>query len=385
MDKVIKNKSENIILISNIGSASRKYCVYAVNKKEKTVRELFSINFDEKEFYPKVKLKDALYAFFEIAKNKFNFTVSDIDVIAERVVAAGEYFLENRIINDTYLEKLEEAEKYDTLHTKSLMEEIRQIFLIKEVCENRKIKCKFKLVGISDSTFHASIPKETHTYGLKKDKKNNFRKYGYHGISISEVVEDLKGKYKNIIVVHLGGGGSVTAVNNGKSIYNSFGMTPVSGLINLTRSGDIDPFIVLDILKSKKKAFRFLDNENYMFLDTQSVLYEQSGLFALTGERDMRDILANLKVKDKRLREKNEFALDVYITKINECVGSAFAHLGGVDALVMTGAILEKSEIFREKFLKKLSWLPVKKEDKIIMKTEEEKEMARLVLEGGFV
>ena len=385
MEKFIKNKSENIILISNIGSASRKYCVYRVNKKEKTIKELFSINFDQKEFYPKVKLENALYEFFEIAKNKFNFTVSDIDIIAERVVAVGEYFLENRIINENYLEKLEEVEKYNELHTKSLINEIRQIFLIKEVCKNRKIKTKFKLIGISDTSFHASIPKEIYTYGLKTDSKNNFRKYGYHGISMSEVVEALKGEYKNIIAVHLGGGGSVTAIKNGKSIYNSFGMTPVSGLINLTRSGDIDPLVVLDILKSQKRPFRFLDNENYIFNNTKSILYEESGLFALTGERDMRDILTNLKVKDKKVKEKNEFALDIYMNKINECVGSAFAHLGNVEALVMTGAILENSEIFREKFLKKLSWLPVKKEDILIMKTEEEKEMARLVVEGKFV
>ncbi len=385
IEKFIKNNTENIVLVSNIGSASRKYSVFTVNKKNKYIRELFTINFDQKEFYPKVKLKDALYAFFEIAKNKFNFTVSDVDVIAERVVAVGEYFLENRIINDIYIDKLEEAKKYDILHTESLIEEIRQINLIKDVCKNKKIKTKFKLVGISDSSFHASIPKETYTYGLKMDKENNFRKYGYHGISMSEVSNILKNKYRNIIAIHLGGGGSVTAIKRGRSIYNSFGMTPVSGIINLTRSGDIDPLVTLDILKSKKKSFRFLDSENYMFNDTKGVLYEQSGLFALTGERDMRDILANLKVKDKKIKEKNEFALDVYITKINECIGSALAHLGDVNALVMTGSILEKSDVFRSKFLKKISWLPVKRSDVLIIKTEEEKEMVRLVIEGKFV
>lgn len=355
MEKFIKNREEKIIMVSNIGSASRKYTVYSINKKSKNIQELFSINFDQKESYPKVKLVDALYAFFEIVKNKFNFNISDIDIIAERVVAVGEYFLENRIINEEYLEKLKESEKYDTLHTKSLIEEIRQIFLIKEVCENKKIKIKFKLIGVSDSAFHASILKETYTYGLKIDKNNNFRKYGYHGISMSEITNDLKEKYKNIIAVHLGGGGSVTAIKNGKSIYNSFGMTPISGLINLTRVGDIDPLIVLDILKSNKKSFRFLSDDNYMFNNTKSILYEQSGLYALTDEKDMRDILANLKVKDKKIKDKNEFALNVYITKINECIGSAFAHLGEVDAFIMTGSILEKSEIFRDKFLKKIS------------------------------
>ncbi len=385
MEKFIKNKEERIVMISNIGSASRKYCVYSINKKDKNIQELFSINFDEKEFYPKVKLKEALYAFFEIAKNKFNFSVSDIDVIAERVVAVGEYFLENRIISEEYLEKLEEAKKYDSLHTESVINEIRQIFLIKEVCENKKIKIKFKLIGISDSAFHRSIPPETYIYGVNYNKQNHFRKYGYHGISMSEVANDLKSEYKNIIGIHLGGGGSVTAIKNGKSIYNSFGMTPLSGLINLTRSGDIDPFVVLDMIKNNKKSFRFLSNENYLIEDTSKELYEKSGLFALTGERDMRDILSNLKVKDKNIKEKNEFALNVYINRINEYIGIAYSHLGEINAIALTGSILEKSEIFREKLLEKLSWLPLKKENFIIMKTEEEKEMVRLLIEEKFI
>ena len=385
MQKFIKNKEVIIVLISNIGSASRKYSVFEINKKDKMIEELFSINFDQKEFYPNIKLENALYEFFKIAKNKFNFTISDIDIIAERVVAAGEYFLENKIINEDYLEELENAEKYYKLHTKSLITEIKQIFLIKDVCKNRKIKSNFKLIGISDSSFHFSIPKETYTYGLKNDKKSNFRKYGFHGISMSEVSRNLKNKYKNIIAIHLGGGGSITAIKNGKSIYNSFGMTPVSGIINLTRAGDIDPLIVLDILKSKKKSFRFLDSEDYMFDNTKKILYEESGLFALTGEADMRDILHNLESKNKNIKEKNSFALEVYLNKINESIGESLSHLGEVGALAMTGAILEKSDIFREKFLKKISWLKIKKEDIFIIKTEEEKEMARILIDEKFV
>lgn len=380
-----KTENKKIILVSNIGSASRKYSVYSFDKKEEEIEKMFEVQFDTKEYYPKVKLHDALYEFFSIAKTKFDFSISDVDVIAERVVAVGEYFLKNRLINKEYLDRLETAQKYDTLHTKSLMEEIRQIFLIKEVCRKRNIKCKFKLVGISDSAFHATISPETFTYGVKDYKKNNFRRYGYHGISMSEVADGLKEKYTNIVAIHLGGGGSVTAIKEGKSIYNSFGMTPVSGLINLTRSGDIDPFVVLDMIDQNKKQFRFLSSKNYLFEDTKSDLYEKSGLFSLTHEKDMRDILASLKVKDKSERQKAEFALAVYINKINECVGSSYAHLGGVNALALTGSILEKSEVFRKMLLEKLSWLHLSKENILVLKTEEEKEMARLVVKGKFV
>lgn len=380
-----KTKDTKIILVSNIGSASRKYFVYEANKKSGEIKELFSLQFDGKEFYPNVKLEDALYEFFEIVKNEYKFKVSDIDVIAERVVAVGEYFLKHRIIDEIYLDELEKVKKYDPLHTASLIQEIEKIFLIREVCEKKKIKCRFKLIGISDSAFHSTIKPETYTYGVKNNKNKSFRKFGYHGISMSETSDFLGKEFERVIAIHLGGGGSVTAIEKGKSVYNSFGMTPVSGLINLTRVGDLDPFLVMDIMEANKKYFQFLDMDNYLFRDTRKDFYEKNGLFALTGERDMRDILDNLKVKNKEIRERNKFALEVYMNKINEYVGSAYAHLGGCDALVLTGAILEKSEIFRKMFLPKIAWLNVKDSNIFILKTEEEKEIGRLVLEGKFI
>ena len=381
-----KSKDEKIIMVSNIGSASRKYFVYSYTKKEENIKELFQIQFDQKEYYPKIKLEDAIVEFFNIAKKDHNLDIGDIDIIAERVVAVGEYFLEHRVINEKYLEELNNARKYDVLHTESLIKELSQLISIKDICLKTNKKCKFKIIGISDSQFHSTISKETYTYAIKDFKpEHNFRRYGYHGISMSEVANTLENKYKKVIAIHLGGGGSVTAINHGKSIFNSFGMTPVSGLINLTRTGDIDPFIILHIYNKNKRSFRFLDEGDRAFDDTKEEIYEESGLFALTGEKDMRDILDNLKVKNENIKSKNEFALDVYINKINEYVGSSFAHLGGIDVIALTGAILEKSDIFREKLLKKLSWLPIDKKDILILKTEEEKEMARLVVKGKFV
>lgn len=379
-------KSKNkIILVSNIGSASRKYFVYSVSDKNK-IEEMFSIQFDQKEFYPSVKLEDAMIEFFEIAKNKHSLNIEDIDFVAERVVAVGEFFLENKIIDAEYLEELNKSKQYDILHTESLIHELKQLFSIKENSKIKKNKCNFKIIGISDSTFHSSIEEEVYTYAIKDFKSDrNFRRYGYHGISMSSIANELGSKYKKIIAIHLGGGGSVTAIENGKSVFNSFGMTPASGLINLTRVGDIDPFIAFHVYKKYKKNFNLLDIGDTAFESAKEEIYEKSGLFALTGERDMRDILDNLKVKNKSQREKSEFALKVYINKINESVGTAYAHLGNVDALVLTGSILEKSEIFRKMFLPKISWLNLEKKNIHILKTEEEKEIARLVIEGKFV
>ena len=227
MNKINKAKT---ILVSNIGSMSRKYFVYSLNKKAKegSCKELFNICFDKKDFHPEVQnLDEAILKFFEIAKKNFNFSISDIDIIAERVVAAGEYFLEHKIIDEEYLKELNFAKRYDLLHTQDLIKEIEKLNLIKEVAKKNKIKTKFKIVGISDSEFHKTISPINYTYGIKndlenKDNKINFRKYGYHGISMSEVVKniftDSKSKNKKIIAIHLGGGGSVTAIENGKSI-----------------------------------------------------------------------------------------------------------------------------------------------------------------------
>ncbi len=386
MLKFEKQKNEKIILISNIGSASRKYIVYGFNQQTKKNRKILELNFDGKEYYPKVKLTEAMYAFFDLAKSEIGLKISDIDIIAERVVAVGEYFLEDKYIDEVYIEKLEKVLKYNSLHTKSLLNEIRQLLLIRKVCLDRKIKCRFKLIGISDSTFHNTISAETYTYAVRQVKgEEKFRRYGYHGISMSEV-NYLYGKdFNNIISIHLGGGGSVTAIQKEKSIYNSFGMTAVSGIINLTRSGDIDPLVVVGILKSNQKSFRFLSSENYLFTDTAKELYENSGLYVLTGEKDMRDILENLKSKNIKVKLENEFALNVYLNRINESVGSALSHLGKVEAIVLTGAILEKSEVFRNKLIKKISWLKVKKANIFVAKTEEDKEMLRLLIEGKFV
>jgi acetate kinase len=380
----MKNKNK-IILVSNIGSASRKYSVYSTSEKEEP-KELFCIQFDEKEFYPSVRLEDALLEFFEIAKNKYFLNIEDIDIVAERVVAVGEFFLENKVINQNYLEELDKAKKYDVLHTESLIHELKQLFLIKENYTTKGLNCRFKIVGISDSAYHHSIPKETYTYAIKDFKpEHNFRKYGYHGISMSGVARSFVKKYNKIIAIHLGGGGSVTAIKDGESIFNSFGMTPVSGLTNLTRVGDVDPFVILHIYKKNKKYFSLLDSEEDIFNRVKEEIYEKSGLFALTGEKDMRDILDNLKVKNQKQKEKSEFALQLYINKINEYIGMAYAHLGGADALVLTGSILEKSEIFRKMFLPKVSWLNLQKSKIIILKTEEEKEIVRLVLEEKFI
>lgn len=377
--------TNKIILVSNIGSASRKYCVYSVKEKN-NIEELFNIQFDRKEYYPNVKLEDAMLEFFKIAKAKYSLNIGDIDVIAERVVAVGEFFLKNKIIDEDYLEKLEEAKIYDVLHTESLIHELKQLLALRDTCKKRREACKFKIVGVSDSAFHNSIPKETYTYPIKDFKPNhNFRKYGYHGISMSGVATQFGKKYKKIIAIHLGGGGSVTAIQNGKSIFNSFGMTPVSGLVNLSRVGDIDPFVILHIFMQNRKDFTFLDKGDRAFDLTKSEIYEQSGLFALTGEKDMRDILDNLEVKNKSQVEKSKFALDLYINRINEYVGMAYAHLAGADALVLTGSILEKSVIFRKMFLPKVAWLNLDKKNIIIVKTEEEKEMARIVLQDKFI
>ena len=160
-------------------------------------------------------------------------------------------------------------------------------------------------------------------------------------------------------------------------------MTPVSGLMNMTRSGDIDPFITLELYEKYKKYFSFLEDEDSQFNKFKKEIYEESGLYIFTGHKDMRDVLEdlNLKAQDQK-RINAEFAIEVYLNKIVKEVGSAFALLGGVEKLVLTGSILEKSVIIRDRLLEKLVWLKLKKKDILVLKTEEELQMVSILLQN---
>ncbi len=196
-------------------------------------------------------------------------------------------------------------------------------------------------VAVFDTAFHQTIPPKAFHYGIPYAlyEELGIRRYGFHGTSHRHVAQEaakLLGKplhQCNLITLHIGNGASITAIENGKSVDTSMGMTPLGGVIMGTRSGDIDPAIVT-----------FLENRKNMSLkEIDTLLTKESGLKGICGASDMRDVHALIEKGDK----KAQLALDMTVYRYKMYVGAYFAVLGRVDAMVFTAGIGENDPIVR--------------------------------------
>lgn len=196
-------------------------------------------------------------------------------------------------------------------------------------------------VVVFDTAFHATIPAVAHTYALPADvtQELGIRRYGFHGISyryVTRASADLLGVCVdgvNLIICHLGNGASVCAVSDGRSIDTSMGMTPLPGLVMGTRSGDIDPAVIFHLVRVG----------GFTLDDVDEMLNQLSGLKGLTGEQDMRGVRAKAESGDAHAR----MALDVYGHRLRSYIGSYFAALPRLHALVFTGGVGENDSHLR--------------------------------------
>ena len=327
-------KSDKSFLIANVGSTSKRYSVFSENGEE-ILNEKFKIGSKN----------------FESTAEVIQSVMRKIDFIAVRIVAPGEYFQKSRVIDGEFMKKIQEAEKIAPLHVRQVISEIREL---------RKNFPRAKIFGISDSEFHSTIPEKSRIYGIdfSDTKKFGIYRYGYHGISAKSTLKKIP-KYKRIIVCHLGGGSSVTAVLNGKSIDTSMGFSPLSGLIGTTRAGDID-FQAIKYLAAKKKM-NFHEMENYLNFD--------SGFVGLCGEWDFKKITERYNKGDKRAK----LAVDFFAHKIKKQIGSYVAAMNGVDAIIFTGAIGFGSPFARKKICENLDL--IKKAKILFLESNEERQM----------
>jgi acetate kinase len=214
-------------------------------------------------------------------------------------------------------------------------------------------------VGVFDTAFHVrSLPKHAYLYAIpyKYYEKYKIRRYGFHGTShkyvsteaakmLGKPIEELK-----IITCHLGNGASIAAIDGGRSIDTTMGFTPLEGLYMGTRSGDLDPAILIYLM----------DEEGLTSQEVYNLLNKQSGMLGVTGmTSDMRDI------EDAALEgnERAKLALDMYSYKIKKYVGAYAAALGGLDVIVFTGGIGENSDIVRRDVCRDLGYMGVKIDD----------------------
>ena len=352
MDKLDKTEQlSKLILVVNPGSSSRKYAVYDGDKLMSDVhfevaenKILCTINHGSSFNQALIHIEDissVAEQLFEVLKYyKVAVKKDSISKIAVRVVAPSSYFQNHRVLDKAALNRLKELEGSAELHIGATLKEIKII---------SKLFPGVKLVGISDSAFHATMPDYTSQYGIesKYASKLDIKRFGYHGISVSSVVNQLKTRKKlaeRVVVCHLGSGVSVTAVKRGKSVDTTMGYSPLEGVIMATRSGSIDPIAV----QALKKDLAVSETE------IEDILNSHSGLLGLSQvSADLRDVLAERRAGN----DKATLAVKMYVHRIQQAVAAMTASLGGIDCLVFTGIVGERSSEIRTMVISKLMFL----------------------------
>jgi acetate kinase len=266
--------------------------------------------------------------------------LDDVVAVAHRVVHGGERFSAPVLINDAVLAAISDLAVLAPLHNPANANGI-------EVA--RRAFPELPHVAIFDTAFHATLPPRAFTYAVPRAW--GVRRYGFHGTShayVSREAARVLGRPEadvNVIVLHLGNGASATAVSGGRSIDTSMGLTPLEGLVMGTRSGDVDPALVLHVRRTRNLSTDEID----------AVLNSRSGLLALAGDNDMREVQRRAAVGDAGA----ELALDVYCYRIRKYVGAYLAALGGADAIVFTAGVGENDPLVRARSLAGLERLGI--------------------------
>ena len=274
-------------------------------------------------------------------------SMDEISAVGHRVVHGGEKYSKSVLVDDEVMNYLEECVKLAPLHNPP---NIIGINACKALMPNTPMAVVF------DTAFHQTMPAKAFTYAIPYElyQKHGIRRYGFHGTShkyVSRKVAEVMGKNiedLKIITCHLGNGGSLTAVDGGKSVDTSMGLTPLEGIVMGTRSGNIDPAIIT-----------YLINElGYTSEEVNTMLNKKSGLLGISElSSDFRDI------RDAAFDRKEERAIltkDVFFYSIKKQIGAYAAAMGGVDVIVFTAGIGENSIETREGVLEGLEFLGVK-------------------------
>lgn len=271
-------------------------------------------------------------------------SLDEIKAVGHRIVHGGEIFNESVLINDEVISQIEKCIPLAPLHNP---EGIAGIKAMREKLPN------VPMVAVFDTAFHQTMKPEAYMYQIPYRYYEDYkiRKYGFHGTShryvANRISEILNEKNLKIINCHLGQGASICAINNGKSIDTSMGLTPMSGIPMATRCGDIDPSIVTYIMKC----------DNLTIEETEKALNKKSGAWGISGvSEDYRDIERAYASGD----ERSILALDGQAYKIAQYIAQYMVSLGGVDVITFTGGVGENGNEARERICEYLEFLNIK-------------------------
>ncbi len=324
------------VLVINSGSSSLKYQLFDMKKGERIAKGLVERigcggPKDHTEALGKV-VADLGYP-------------KDIDAIGHRVLHGGEVFKDSVRVTARQMKNMEKLVKFGPLHMPANLGGIK-------ACE--RIFKGVPNVAVFDTAFHQTMPDCAAMYAIdqKYYRKMGIRKYGFHGTSHKFIVQEAAKFLKkpvsrvNLVTCHMGNGSSLAAVKNGECVDTSMGLTPLAGMVMGTRCGDIDAAAVLAIMEAEKLSPAQMD----------TLLNKRSGLLALTGSSDCRDICAAADRGDARA----ELALEMLAYRTAFYIGGYNTIVGGADAIVMTGGIGENSTEVRERIVNRLGALGIR-------------------------
>jgi len=269
----------------------------------------------------------------------------EIDAVGHRVVHGAEKFSKSVLLTDEVIQQVKDCYDLAPLHNPA---NVTGIEAVEEILPG------IKQVGVFDTAFHQTMPAKSYMYALpyRFYKEDGVRRYGFHGTShryVSARVCEILGvdiATKRIITCHVGNGGSITAVLNGKSVDTSMGLTPTEGLMMGTRVGDVDPGALTYLMKK----------HNLSVDELQKIINKESGVAGVTElSSDMREIEAAVNNGDERAK----MALDMYEQRITKYIGAYAAEMGGVDIIVFTGGVGENQTGVRENVCAPLGFMGV--------------------------
>ena len=346
------------IISINAGSSSLKFSLFNMDDESVIASGVFerigidgscyTIKFNGEKYKEEVPLKthaDAVNILLDkLTSMHIIESLDEIGGVGHRIVQGKDLFDKSVLVDDEVMAKLESIKHFAPLHNPANMLGIEAF---------RKALPNVQMSVVFDTAFHQTMDEETYLYAVPYEwyEKYGIRKYGAHGTShryITETVKDLlkTDKFK-LISCHIGNGGSITAIKDGKCVDTSMGFTPLAGIMMGTRSGDVDPSIIPPVMEAENKTIDDIIND----------LNKHSGLLGMSGiSSDMRDI-------ESAYTEGNERAIltfNKYVQRIVDYIAQYYVRLGGADVIAFTAGVGENSPILRKLVCEKLACLGVK-------------------------
>lgn len=350
-----------IVLVLNCGSSSIKYKVFEMDNDSEVIAKgiVERIGLVDSILTHKPRGKDPYKTIVDIPDHTIGINlviaalidsdhgvlndISDIKAVGHRVAHGGENFTESVLIDTDVKRDIEKCSELAPLHNPA---NLKGILSVENLIPN------IKQVAVFDTSFHQTMPDYCYMYAIPYEyyEKYRIRKYGFHGTShkfVAKKAAGLIGKDFNdlkIITCHLGNGASITAIDKGKSVDTSMGFTPVDGLIMGTRTGEVDPGVLIYIA----------DKEHLNVQGVSNMINKKSGVMGITNlSSDMRD----LEIAANSGNERAILALNMYAYKVKKFIGAYVAAINGLDLLVFTGGVGENDHNLRKMICSDMEFL----------------------------